>query len=55
METSVTRAAFYGRSANVTIKNLYIEMYAIPAQMGAIGSFLFRRSIVDIVHLYLCF
>lgn len=37
MEISTARRAFGGSVNNVTIKNLIIEKYAIPAQMGAIG------------------
>jgi hypothetical protein len=37
VETSVTRSAFWGPAANVTINGLTIEKYAIPAQFGAIG------------------
>lgn len=38
MEISTSRKAFGNTDAsNVTIKNLIIEKYAIPAQMGAIG------------------
>jgi len=37
VETSVTRSAFWGSASNVTISGLIVEMYAIPAQMGAIG------------------
>src|SRR5580658_5299952 len=37
VETSVTRSAFWGSAANVTISGLTVEKYAIPAQFGAIG------------------
>ena len=37
----MTRAAFSTPTSapaqNVTIQNVYVQMYAIPAQMGAIG------------------
>ncbi|HVR79562.1 MAG TPA: right-handed parallel beta-helix repeat-containing protein [Acidimicrobiia bacterium] len=36
VETSVVPLAFYGQSSNVTIRDLVIEKYASPAQMGAI-------------------
>lgn len=37
VETTVTRSAFNGSAANVTITGLTVEKYAIPAQFGAIG------------------
>lgn len=37
VEASVTRSAFWGPAANVTISGFTIEKYAVPAQMGAIG------------------
>ncbi|HRW59169.1 MAG TPA: right-handed parallel beta-helix repeat-containing protein [Defluviicoccus sp.] len=37
VEVSTTRTAFLPTAENVTIRNLTIEKYAIPAQMGAIG------------------
>lgn len=37
MEVSTTRTAFLPTAENVTVRNLTIEKYAIPAQMGAIG------------------
>ncbi len=37
VELSSARSAFSGSAANVTIENLTVEKYAIPAQMGAIG------------------
>jgi Right handed beta helix region len=37
VETSVTRSAFSGPAANVTISGLTVEKYAVPAQFGAIG------------------
>jgi len=37
VETSVTRSAFSGSAANVTISGLIVEKYAVPAQFGAIG------------------
>lgn len=37
VETSVTRSAFSGPAANVSISGLIVEKYAIPAQFGAIG------------------
>src|SRR5580658_2168088 len=37
VEASVTRSAFSGPAANVTISGLTIEKYAVPAQFGAIG------------------
>lgn len=37
MELSVTRAAFSGPATGVQIRNLRIQNYATPAQMGAIG------------------
>jgi hypothetical protein len=36
VETSITRHAFVGGAANVTIRGLIIEKYAVPAQFGAI-------------------
>ena len=36
VETSITRHAFVGGAANVTIRRLIIEKYAVPAQFGAI-------------------
>jgi parallel beta-helix repeat protein len=36
VETSITRHAFAGGAANVTIRGLIIEKYAVPAQFGAI-------------------
>ena len=38
VETSVTRHAFLGDADNVTISNLVVEKYAVPAQHGAIDS-----------------
>jgi len=37
VEASVTRSAFSGPAANVSISGLTVEKYAIPAQFGAIG------------------
>lgn len=37
VEIGTARRAFGGSADNVTIKNIVIEKYAIPAQMGAIG------------------
>jgi len=37
VETSVTRSAFSGSAANVSISGLTVEKYAVPAQFGAIG------------------
>jgi hypothetical protein len=37
VEATVTRSAFWGPAANVTISGLTIEKYATPAQFGAIG------------------
>lgn len=37
VEVATTRTAFLPTAENVTIRNLTIEKYAIPAQMGAIG------------------
>jgi Right handed beta helix region len=37
IELSTTRNAFHSSAVNVTIRNLVIEKYATPAQMGAIG------------------
>jgi hypothetical protein len=37
VEVSTTRTAFLPTADNVTIRNLTIEKYAVPAQMGAIG------------------
>jgi parallel beta-helix repeat protein len=37
VETSVTRSAFTGPAAGVTIRGMIIEKYAIPGQFGAIG------------------
>ncbi len=37
VEVSSARSAFWGSASGVTIQNLVIEKYAIPAQMGAIG------------------
>jgi len=37
VEASVTRSAFWGSAADVTISGLTVEKYAIPAQFGAIG------------------
>ncbi len=37
VEVSSARSAFSGSAANVTIQNVTVEKYAIPAQMGAIG------------------
>ena len=37
VETSVARSAFAGAAQKVTIKNVIVEKYAVPAQMGAIG------------------
>jgi parallel beta-helix repeat protein len=39
VETSVTRHAFLGGAANVTIRGLIIEKYAVPAQFGAIHGY----------------
>ncbi len=37
VELSMSRSAFRGSATNVTIQNLIVEKYAVPAQMGAIG------------------
>lgn len=37
VEVSTTRTAFLPTAENVTIRNLTIEKYAVPGQMGAIG------------------
>ena len=37
VEISSARSAFSGSAANVTVQNLTVEKYAVPAQMGAIG------------------
>jgi parallel beta-helix repeat protein len=37
VETSAAPVAFSGNAANVTLRNLVIEKYACPAQVGAIG------------------
>jgi len=37
MEISTARRAFGGSADYVTVKNIIVEKYAIPAQMGAIG------------------
>lgn len=37
VETSVTRSAFSGSAANVSVSGIIVEKYAIPAQFGAIG------------------
>jgi hypothetical protein len=37
VEASVTRSAFWGPAANVSISGLTVEKYAVPAQFGAIG------------------
>jgi hypothetical protein len=37
VEYSRIRAAIWGKAAHVTVKNLIVEKFAIPAQMGAIG------------------
>lgn len=37
VETSVTRYAFGGSAENVTIANLVVEKFAVPAQSGAIA------------------
>jgi hypothetical protein len=37
VEASVTRSAFSGPAANVSISGLTVEKYAVPAQFGAIG------------------
>jgi hypothetical protein len=34
---SVARRAFGGSAANVTVSDLAVEQYAVPAQMGAVG------------------
>lgn len=36
VETSVTRHAFHGNAAGIEISNLTVEMYANPAQSGAV-------------------
>ncbi len=37
LDTSITQSAFTGSAAYVTVKNITIQMYANPAQFGAIG------------------